>query len=356
MEGLVNMINVPFWTGKKVLVTGHTGFKGTWLSLWLHSLKAEVHGFALQRRENPNIFDTCHLIDDIRQKYGDICDQGKIESYLETCKPEIIFHLAAQPLVRESYVDPVKTYATNIMGTVNLLEAAKKSSTVKAIVVITTDKCYENKEWSWGYRETDILGGHDPYAASKACAELISQSYRLSFLNEKKIFLATARAGNVIGGGDWAKDRLVPDCVRAIQNNKDIILRNPVATRPWQFVLEPLKGYLMLAERLYIDGAQWAEAWNFGPERGGQKSVEEVVKLICNCSGGRYKIETVNDLHENKNLELDISKATSILKWKPALELEQAIEMTMAWYNAYFTANIDMKEYSLQQIKEFQGV
>ncbi|WP_033368174.1 CDP-glucose 4,6-dehydratase [Propionispira raffinosivorans] len=350
------MVDKSFWRGKKVLVTGHTGFKGSWLSLWLHSLQAEVYGYALEMPKTPNMFAECHLEDILHNQYGDIRNQESVSAYMRKCEPEIIFHLAAQPLVRESYRYPLETYATNVMGTVNILEAARKCPSVKSIVIITTDKCYENKEWIWGYRESDPLGGYDPYASSKACAELVAQSYRLSFFQENKIFLATARAGNVIGGGDWAKDRLIPDCIRAIQNHREIILRNPEAIRPWQFVLEPLKGYLMLAEKLYMEGTPWAEAWNFGPERSAQRMVEEVVKLVCDFTGGKYKVEVKDNLHENRNLELDISKASSILHWEPSLELEQAVKMTVAWYNAWIEQKTDMREISLQQINEFQGV
>jgi len=351
------MLDSFFWKNKRVLITGHTGFKGGWLAMWLTQLlEANVFGYALKGKDYPNLFEVCELEGLVHNMYGDIRNKDLICDYMNQCRPEIVFHLAAQPLVLESYRSPVDTYETNVMGTVNVLEAARKCSSIKAIVVVTTDKCYENKEWLWGYRESDGLGGYDPYATSKACVELIAQSYRRSFFQADKVFLATARAGNVIGGGDWAQDRLIPDCIRALALKNEIVLRNPEAVRPWQFVLEPLRGYLMLAEHLYKGEKDSAAAWNFGPNRDSQISVKSVVSMLCHRMGGRYEIKLDDSLHEARLLELDISKAYKLLQWKPQLNLNQTLDMTIAWYEEWLNRKTNMLKFSIEQIEKYQEV
>ena len=265
------MIEREFWNGRRVFITGHTGFKGSWLSLWLQGLRAEILGYSLQPPTDPNLFELANVAEKMTSVVGDVRDLSSLQQAMTEFQPEIVIHMAAQPLVRRSYQDPVETYTTNVIGTVHLLEAVRQVDSVKAVVDITSDKCYDNREWHWGYRETDSLGGYDPYSSSKACAEAVAASYRSSFFNidrysEHGVALATVRAGNVIGGGDWAPDRLVPDILKALLKNESVLIRNPYATRPWQHVLEPLNGYLMLAERLCKDGVNYAEAWNFGPD------------------------------------------------------------------------------------------
>jgi CDP-glucose 4,6-dehydratase len=274
-----------FWKNKRVFLTGHTGFKGSWLSIWLDSLGANVHGYSLKPPTDPSLFNLCSIDRFTNSTIGDIRNRDLLKATLQKAQPEIVFHLAAQPLVRESFKNPVETYETNVMGTVNLLDAVRACPSVKAVVIVTTDKCYENREWHWGYRENDPMGGYDPYSSSKGCAELVTAAYRQSFFNPKDfdnhhIAVASARAGNVIGGGDWALDRLVPDCLKAILDGRKIIVRNPHAIRPWQHVLEPLRGYLLLAQKLFENGPQFAEAWNFGPDDRDCRPVIDVVSKL----------------------------------------------------------------------------
>ncbi len=321
--------------GKCVLVTGHTGFKGSWLTLWLTELGARVVGLALDPETNPSHWELLELsIDDRR---ADIRDAVAMTRLIAETQPEIVFHLAAQPLVRRSYCEPLTTWATNVMGTANLLEACRHTPSVRAIVVITSDKCYENREWTWGYREIDPLGGHDPYSASKAGAELVAASYRASFFNEDTtVLLATARAGNVIGGGDWSEDRLIPDLIRAVTKREHLQIRSPQATRPWQHVLESLSGYLVLGQQLLAGNRAFAEAWNFGPEPEGNRTVAEVLgKLSGHWPALRWQITKNPQLHEATLLYLDSSKARSRLKWQPVWNFDTALAKTVEWYRTW---------------------
>jgi len=328
--------------GKTVLVTGHTGFKGSWLSLWLQKLGANVIGYALDPPTQPNHFSLLNL--EIESIIADIRDKAKIENVIQKYQPEIVFHLAAQPLVRDSYIYPHETYETNIMGTVNLFEAARKSDRLRAILNITSDKCYENKEWVWGYRENDPMGGYDPYSSSKGCSELITSAYRRSFFanaeygKSHQVLVASCRAGNVIGGGDWAKDRLIPDIVKATAAGETVIIRNPHATRPWQHVLDPLYGYLLLGQKLLEGKPEYAEAWNFGPHDNHILTVESLLKLFKqHWNDIKYQIENKKkQFHEAALLKLDVSKATSKLKLNSVWNSEKTIEKTVQWYKDFY--------------------
>jgi CDP-glucose 4,6-dehydratase len=347
--------SLHFWNGKRVFLTGHTGFKGSWLSLWLQSLGAKVYGLALEPPTTPNLFTVAQVeVDMANHIIGDILDLATVQKSIQSAKPDIVIHMAAQPLVRLSYLEPVETYAINVMGTVHVLEAARSTPSVKAIVVVTTDKCYENKEWAWGYRENEPMGGHDPYSNSKACAELVTSAYRNSFLQSAGIPVASARAGNVIGGGDWASDRLVPDILRAFEQNKLVTIRNPNATRPWQHVLEPLYGYLTLAELLYTQGHAYAESWNFGPKDDDAKPVEWIVDNLANSwgKGASWKLDCGAHPHEANYLKLDISKSKTRLGWQPRWSLATSLELITSWHQAYLS-NTDMKKLCLAQIQHY---
>lgn len=345
--------------GKTILVTGHTGFKGSWLSLWLQNLGANVIGYALDpytKEDNFIVTGLSNKIEDIR---GDIRDYQKLTMVFEKYNPEFVFHLAAQPLVRLSYEQPRETYEINIMGTVNILEAARKSHSVKVLINVTSDKCYENKEWIWGYRENDPMGGYDPYSSSKGCAELVISAYTRSFFNSKtisknRIAAASVRAGNVIGGGDWSKDRIIPDSIRSLRNNQAIQIRNPNAVRPWQHVLEPLTGYLLLASKLYQHSDKYVGAWNFGPEYSSVLTVKQIVeKLISKWgSGSWHDLSNLNALHEANLLSLDISKARNLLKWQPVLNIDTALDYVVEWYKALIR-NDDMYNVAVKQIKNY---
>lgn len=358
MEGVA--VNPEFWVGKKVFVTGHTGFKGSWLCLWLQSIGAEVTGYALQPPTNPSLFKVAKVADGMKSIIGDIRDGGALSAAMRGAAPEIVIHMAAQPLVRYSYVDPVETYSTNVMGTVQLLEAVRQNRSVRAVVNVTSDKCYENREWVWGYRENESMGGFDPYSNSKGCAELVTAAYRSSFFNaassaEHGVALASARAGNVIGGGDWAADRLVPDILRAITESRPVEIRNPHAVRPWQHVLEPLGGYLQLAQKLYEEGAPYAEGWNFGPNDGDAKPVQWIVERLTRQWGGgaSWRLDEADHPHEAHYLKLDCSKAKMRLDWRPRWALGQALENIVAWHKAQQQGN-DMRAFSLGQIAAYQ--
>jgi len=348
-------VNVNFWLDKKVLLTGHTGFKGSWLSLWLQSMGAEVHGIALDPPTSPALFDEANVAKGMNSTIGDIRDYGTVLGVMETSKPDVIIHMAAQPLVRYSYQEPVETYSTNVMGTVHVLEAARKVGTAKAIINVTTDKCYENKEWVWGYREDEPMGGYDPYSNSKGCSELVTNAYRNSYFQQNKIALAAARAGNVIGGGDWADDRLVPDVLRAFEKGQPVMIRNPNSIRPWQHVLEPLSGYLLLAERLYTDGQFFAEGWNFGPLDEDARPVQWIVENMVAVwgNGGHWELEDSVQPHEANYLKLDISKAKSKIYWEPRWGLTTALQATIDWHRIWL-AKGDVQAKCLQQISEYQ--
>jgi len=330
---------------KRVLITGHTGFKGSWLALWLSQMGAKITGYSLQPPTEPNHFQLLDI--GINSIIGDICDAGKVKQVFKEQQPEIVFHLAAQPIVRLSYKDPVETFAINVMGTINVFEASRASGMVRAIVNITSDKCYENREWTWGYREIDPLGGHDPYSASKGCSELITSCWRNSFFNlndyrsAHNTLLASGRAGNVIGGGDWAVDRLIPDMMRAVTQNEKVKIRNPHATRPWQHVLEPLSGYLLLGQKLLEGRKEFAEAWNFGPFEGGNATVGEIagqIKMFWPKID--YEIDTSpNQPHEAGMLRLDCSKSRTKMQWKPVWDGKTAVEKTALWYRAFYESN-----------------
>ena len=353
-------MNPEFWRGKRVLVTGHTGFKGSWLSLWLQSVGARLVGYALEPPTQPSLFELGRVAEAMTCVSGDVRDDDHLREVMARHRPEIVFHLAAQPLVRESYRNPVGTFATNVMGTVHLLEAVRQVSGVRAVVCITSDKCYENKEWLWGYREYEAMGGHDPYSSSKGCAELVARAYGNLFRNSDgdpraRVALATARAGNVIGGGDWAKDRLVPDILRSFAKGQRVVVRNPQAIRPWQHVLDPLNGYLTLAEHLYRHGQRFGESWNFGPsESHTPRSVEWVVEHLQSLWGAdaSWQQDERSQPHEDIHLRLDCSKARLRLSWQAHLELRTALEWVVEWFRA-FQAGSDMQEVSHAQIRRF---
>lgn len=346
-----------FWNEKKILITGHTGFKGSWLSLWLQHLGANLVGFALPPPTMPNMFTVTDTAKNMLSILGDIRYFSEIHEVIDQHRPEIIFHMAAQPLVRYSYENPLETYTTNVIGTANLLEAVRQTDSVKVIVNVTTDKCYENKEWHWSYRENERLGGHDPYSNSKACAEMVTSAYRDSYLKQRNIGLATARAGNVIGGGDWAQDRLIPDLIRGNISNKPVTIRYPHALRPWQHVLEPLSAYLQLAEKLYGNPDQFSEAWNFGPNEDDVKPVSWIADYITNLSGNKgtgWILEKTPQPHEASFLKLDCSKAKAKLGWQPRWNLEKGLKETASWYQA-FESKENMREVTLMQIKNFSN-
>jgi len=356
---VINMVklNPSFWNKKRVLITGHTGFKGSWLSLWLSSLGAEVMGYALEPLTSPSLFNEANVADHIHNASGDIRDYETLLSATQNFCPEIIFHMAAQSLVRESYINPVNTYETNLMGTVNILETARHCKTVETIINVTTDKCYENMELVRGYREEDRLGGRDPYSNSKACSELVTQAYKDSFLSDKGIGVATVRAGNVIGGGDWSTDRLIPDFFRAYNHNVALQVRKPNAIRPWQYILEPLSGYMMLAERLQRDPTLFSGAWNFGPIIQETKSVAWIVEyLSSNLQGAKWiSDEHPNHPHEASILNLDISKVADLLGWSPRLTLEETLSLCMNW-NRDWTSDADMSIVCLDEITKFMAM
>jgi len=362
MEGLGKMRMDPlFWKGKKIFVTGHTGFKGSWLCLWLHALGASVTGYSLAPPTEPNLYRLCRLEDWVTTSHlADIRNFNSLSTALQHAAPDLIFHFAAQPLVRQSYQNPLESYQTNIMGTVHLLEAVRRAANrgipIKAVINVTSDKCYENQEWIWGYRETDPLGGKDPYSNSKACAELVTASYRETFFKDSdhSVAVATVRAGNVIGGGDWAKDRLVPDVLRSFLEEKPVRVRYPKAVRPWQHVLEPLHGYLLLAQKLVVEGGTFAEAWNFGPDEQDVRTVEQVVKDLCEKWGGNasYELEQGNHPHEARILKLDSSKAKLRLGWHPQWDLDMALTKVIEWIKAYQHKE-DLRLICLKQIDEF---
>lgn len=360
MPRLINRNTPRFWRGKKVFLTGHTGFKGAWLSIWLHALGTRLTGFSLDPPTEPSLFGLAGVQRMLHSMIGDVRDGVSLHQALSSAAPDIVIHMAAQPLVRESYLAPVDTYSTNVMGTVNLLEAVRNCPTVRAVVIVTTDKCYENQEPDHPFREGEPLGGYDPYSSSKACAELVTAAWRSSYFNphdyaRHRVAIATARAGNVIGGGDWAKDRLMPDCIRALRQGEPIRIRNPHAVRPWQHVLEPLSGYLALAQRLFERGSDYGGAWNFGPNSEDARPVAWVVGRLCEQWGENrcYQIDSGDHPHEARYLRLDIDKAKSRLNWHPRWNIHQALEATVEWVRVW-QAGGDLAAHSLAQINRYE--
>jgi len=344
------------YRNKKVLITGHTGFKGSWLAIWLKELGADVYGYALEPYSEMDNFVICNLEKEINHKIGDVRDGIELKKYFKEVKPDFAFHLAAQPLVLLSYQEPLNTFNTNLMGTVNFWEAVRATPSVKAAVNVTTDKCYDNKEWVWGYRENDPMGGKDPYSASKGCSELITNAYLASFFtNEGTCNIASARAGNVIGGGDWAADRIIPDYFRAYQNKEKLEIRNPYATRPWQHVLEPLSGYLNLGAMLFLESKKFSGGWNFGPEDTVNYTVKELIDEILKFDniGGYYIPENIIKLHEAVLLKLDISKAVTYLNWKPVLNFKETVKYTLDGYLADLGETCEIYKHRLEQIKDY---
>lgn len=353
-------MNELFWKNKRVLITGHTGFKGGWLSLWLQQYGANLLGYALPPPTTPSLFEVANVAQGMTGIVGDVRDLNHLCRVFENFQPQIVFHLAAQALVRESYRNPVDTYATNVIGTVNVLEAVRRTGSVKVVVNVTSDKCYENKEWVWGYRETEPMGGFDPYSNSKGCAELVTSAYRNSFFNSQKygehgVALATARAGNVIGGGDWASDRLIPDIMRSIELNQPVVIRNPHAIRPWQHVLEPLSGYLQLAESLWLEGCKNADGWNFGPNDDDAKPVSWIVDRLTQKWGGgaTWVRDNGGHPHEANYLKLDCSKAKSQLNWNPRWSLDKALDAIVDWHRLSFRGG-NMREKTIEQIRQYR--
>lgn len=354
------MVNVnQFWSGKKCLITGHTGFKGGWLSLWLNHLGAQVSGFALTPETSPNFFEATELNQEINSIIGDVRSYDSLCAAMQRESPDIAFHLAAQPLVRQSYASPLETYNINIMGTANFLEAVRQTPSVRVAIVVTSDKCYENRNLDRGYRESDPMGGHDPYSSSKGCAELVTSAYRASFLKEHRVQVATVRAGNVIGGGDWSKDRLIPDLIRALSSGALLHIRNPRAVRPWQHILEPLRGYLQLAQALWRQETPAKDfgGWNFGPRLEDCCTVEDVLEKAGRLWGGnfRWTFDRGTHPHETTLLKLDCSKAYQYLNWQPAINLEVAIDWTLNWYKAQSEGS-EMRSLSLAQIKSYEAI
>jgi CDP-glucose 4,6-dehydratase len=350
------VVNRAFWRGKRVFLTGHTGFKGGWLALWLADMGAEVHGYALSPPTENNFFTTTQLQCRLAtSKIADIRDRAQLADAMRGARPQIVFHLAAQPLVRYSYTAPVETYDTNVMGTISLLEAVRTTPGIQAVVNVTTDKCYENREWVWPYREDEPLGGFDPYSSSKACAELVTATYRRSFLEAAGVHLASVRAGNVIGGGDWASDRLIPDFLRALDAGQSLVIRSPLATRPWQHVLEPLSGYLMVAEKLCTEGTRFATAWNFGPDEADTRPVQWIVEYLCrHVPGAAWQFDASPQPHEANTLRLDSSRARALLGWRPRWQLQTALEKTLAWHQAWRQSE-QMATISIQQVHQYES-
>ena len=346
-------IDKDFWQGKRVFLTGHTGFKGSWLSLWLSSLGAEVKGYALNPPTSPSLFNEAKVSSIIDSQIGDIRDQNALHESMTGFSPDILIHMAAQSLVRYSYEAPIETYEVNVIGTAKVLEVARSCPNLKAIVNITTDKCYENDGRSEGYKENDPMGGHDPYSSSKGCSELVTSAYRRSFLQEQGVGLASVRAGNVIGGGDWADDRLIPDILRSFEKNEPVVIRNPKATRPWQHVLEPLSGYLILAQKLYKNQEEYAEGWNFGPNEQDVKPVDWILdKMISKWPNSSWEFDRNSNPHEADFLKLDIVKAESKLGWQPVWELSHTLEKIIGWHRAWLDKE-DVQAISLAEIEEY---
>ncbi len=352
-----------FWDGKAVLITGHTGFKGSWLSLWLQQLGANVFGYSLAPPTEPNLFSAAQVAARMTSLSGDVRDLDHLKQVITDYRPEIVIHMAAQSLVRHSYADPIETYSTNIMGTVNVLEAVRYSDDVRVLINVTSDKCYENREWIWGYREDEPMGGNDPYSSSKGCAELVTVAYARSYFSDgshkgPSVSVATVRGGNVIGGGDWSRDRLIPDTVSALTKGESVAIRNPDAVRPWQHVLDPLNGYLMLAEKLWQDGALYAGGWNFGAIGGDAKVVSWVVGRVVTQwgDGAGWTIDTASQPYEAQVLKLDCTKAKVLLGWSPKLSVATAVDWAIEWYKIFQHKKRDMQELTRDHISRFEGL
>lgn len=357
----VEGLEVMFWSGRRVFLTGHTGFKGGWLSLLLQHAGATVYGYSLAPPTTPSLFEVARVREGMESQEADIRDFATLSAAVKKFRPEVVIHMAAQPLVRRSYADPLETYTTNVIGTANVLEAVRHCDSVRSVVVITTDKVYENQEWCWPYRENDRLGGYDPYSNSKACAELVTSSFRNSFFHPKDhskhgVAIASTRAGNVIGGGDWAEDRLLPDIITAFLQDRTLKIRNPKSIRPWQFVLEPLRGYMEIAQRLIEVGPDFGGAWNFGPQAEDAKSVDWIVNEIAAGWGpdAKWELDVAAHPHEAQVLKLDWSRASQSLDWKPTFTLKQALKATVDWYKAWHRGE-DMRVLTLSQIEEHAG-
>ena len=347
------MINTNFWKNKKVFITGHTGFKGSWMVLWLKMMGANIKGYSLKPPSQPNLFEEINISNLIFSEINDIRSYDSLKKSVQEFSPEIVFHMAAQPLVRASYKNPLETYETNVMGTANILEAALNTTSVRAFINITTDKCYENIEEDIAYVETDKMGGSDPYSSSKGCAELVTSAYRESFFKQKKIGIASVRAGNVIGGGDWAEDRLIPDILRAFESNEPVIIRNPKATRPWQHVLEPLSGYILLAENLYNYPDEYSDGWNFGPNFEDVKSVGAIVDFMSSLwPNSSWQLDKSENPYEANFLKLDISKVKSKLKWHPTWNLETSLQKIVEWHKQWLS-NSNMQDICIEEINQF---
>jgi CDP-glucose 4,6-dehydratase len=353
---LESLVKPHFWSGRKVFITGHSGFKGGWLSLWLQLLGVEVMGYALDPPSTPNLLAAARVETGMQSVHGDVLDKKKLEQAMRSFAPEIVFHLAAQSLVRLSYDSPLETFATNVMGTANVLECVRRCPSVRAALVVTSDKCYENRQWEWPYREIDPLGGHDPYSSSKACAELVTSSFRSSYFKKSSVAVAAARAGNVIGGGDWARDRLIPDMMRSFSSGQVVRIRHPHALRPWQHVLEPLRGYLALAQALIEHGTPFAEAWNFGPGNDAMKPVEWIADWMAAAWGedARWERDSAEHPHEARTLTLDSSKAAARLGWRPRLNLPDALALTVDWYKKFFRGE-DARLACINQIEAYSS-
>ncbi|MCE3268964.1 MAG: CDP-glucose 4,6-dehydratase [Burkholderiales bacterium] len=351
-------IDKNFWKNKKVLVTGCTGFKGSWLVTWLLEMGANIYGYSLTAPTNPSMFELLGLKNKINYKIGNVCDYTLFSEFLNQANPEIVFHLAAQPLVRYSYINPIETYSTNVLGLVHVLEAIRQNKQVKAVVNVTSDKCYENKEWHWGYRENEAMGGYDPYSNSKGCAELVTSCYRNSYFNVQEygkshnILLASGRAGNVIGGGDWAADRLIVDIMHSFLNNSLVKIRNPLAIRPWQHVLEPLSAYLLLAQKLYNGDTIAADGWNIGPHDTDIKNVEYIVNRLCDLWGAKWEEDATDHPHEANFLKLDCSRARELLGWTPRWNLDTTLNKIIQWYKSYISKE-GMYKVTIEQINNY---
>ena len=348
-------LNQKFWKDKKVLITGHTGFKGAWLTLWLNQLGANVYGYSLEPVSSPNLFNILKLENKIDSYIGDIRNYAYFKEKISQIKPEILIHMAAQPLVRESYLNPINTYETNIMGTVNVLDICRNISSIKSILIITSDKCYDNIESTHSYIETDSLGGYDPYSSSKGCADIITSAYYKSFYSTTGVGVAIARAGNVIGGGDWSKDRILPDAMKAFSSNKNLVIRNPQSIRPWQFVLDPLYGYLLLIENIFKSAKKYSEPWNFGPKEETAKSVEYICNKLVSFweKNASWSSQSDNKLHEANLLLLNSNKSKKNLKWESKYDLNHTLKQTVVWYNNYYSKKVNIQEFSLKQINDY---